>query len=375
MRTRLPRRCALRRTRPASPTARPCSTSKAFTPSRCGLRVCLCITARGCCVRRGQPASCPAFGCCCPLQAHRIAHELWCRGRRVMAAALQSRMSEVGAWHVPTGQHPGCVHLRNAALRHHQLSRLQPLVYVSTFASPPLVPQLLLSALRACQVFAVDIHPAARFGKGILLDHGTGVVIGETAELGNNVSILQNVTLGGKCCGRAWVVCGAHVRRIGPANVAPRVGTICGCRAKLRWRVAISRSPACPRWGAPRPAHRHGQGARRPPPKNIGQRAHRRVRLHPGQHPRGQGRAGWATGAAAARAPAGVRPLSARPLWLIERARSPARPLPVAPRWPRVRWCSKQCHPARWWRGRQPRRLARSRVRPCRHLTARQAPV
>lgn len=37
----------------------------------------------------------------------------------------------------------------------------------------------------------MDIHPAARFGKGILLDHGTGVVIGETAELGNNVSILQ----------------------------------------------------------------------------------------------------------------------------------------------------------------------------------------
>jgi len=48
------------------------------------------------------------------------------------------------------------------------------------------------------QVFAVDIHPAARFGSGILLDHGTGVVIGETAELGNNVSILQGVTLGGE---------------------------------------------------------------------------------------------------------------------------------------------------------------------------------
>lgn len=45
--------------------------------------------------------------------------------------------------------------------------------------------------LACAQVFAVDIHPAARFGKGILLDHGTGVVIGETAQLGNNVSILQ----------------------------------------------------------------------------------------------------------------------------------------------------------------------------------------
>lgn len=41
------------------------------------------------------------------------------------------------------------------------------------------------------QVLAVDIHPAARLGHGILLDHGTGVVIGETAIIGNNVSLLQ----------------------------------------------------------------------------------------------------------------------------------------------------------------------------------------
>lgn len=50
---------------------------------------------------------------------------------------------------------------------------------------------------RSSEVFAVDIHPAAQIGKGVLLDHGTGVVIGETAVIGNNVSILQNVTLGG----------------------------------------------------------------------------------------------------------------------------------------------------------------------------------
>jgi serine acetyltransferase len=43
----------------------------------------------------------------------------------------------------------------------------------------------------------VDIHPAATIGKGVLLDHGTGLVIGETAVVGNNVSILHNVTLGG----------------------------------------------------------------------------------------------------------------------------------------------------------------------------------
>ena len=59
------------------------------------------------------------------------------------------------------------------------------------------VPLRLYRPVPLPQVFAVDIHPAARFGKGILLDHGTGVVIGETAELGDNVSILQNVTLGG----------------------------------------------------------------------------------------------------------------------------------------------------------------------------------
>jgi serine O-acetyltransferase len=47
------------------------------------------------------------------------------------------------------------------------------------------------------QKFAVDIHPAARFGHGILLDHATGLVVGETAVVGNQVSILQAVTLGG----------------------------------------------------------------------------------------------------------------------------------------------------------------------------------
>ncbi len=45
--------------------------------------------------------------------------------------------------------------------------------------------------------FGVDIHPAANIGHGILIDHATGVVIGETATVGNNVSILQSVTLGG----------------------------------------------------------------------------------------------------------------------------------------------------------------------------------
>ncbi len=50
---------------------------------------------------------------------------------------------------------------------------------------------------RASLVFQVDINPAVPFGKGIMLDHGTGLVIGETAVVGDNVSMLQNVTLGG----------------------------------------------------------------------------------------------------------------------------------------------------------------------------------
>jgi serine O-acetyltransferase len=50
---------------------------------------------------------------------------------------------------------------------------------------------------RASQVFQADINPAVKMGKGIMLDHGTGLVIGETATVGDNVSMLQNVTLGG----------------------------------------------------------------------------------------------------------------------------------------------------------------------------------
>mmetsp|Transcript_248 Transcript_248/g.661 ORF Transcript_248/g.661 Transcript_248/m.661 type:complete len:499 (+) Transcript_248:188-1684(+) len=74
------------------------------------------------------------------VQAQRCAHVLWKRGRTVLALALQSKVSEV---------------------------------------------------------LAIDIHPATRLGHGLLLDHGTGVVIGETAVVGNYCSILQGVTLGG----------------------------------------------------------------------------------------------------------------------------------------------------------------------------------
>ncbi len=50
---------------------------------------------------------------------------------------------------------------------------------------------------RSSQVYQTDINPHAKFGRGIFMDHATGIVIGETVEIGNDVSILQDVTLGG----------------------------------------------------------------------------------------------------------------------------------------------------------------------------------
>jgi len=78
------------------------------------------------------------------LQTYRVAHYLWRSGRRVLAHYLQSQVS---------------------------------------------------------QHFQIDIHPNATLGSGIMLDHGTGIVIGETAHLGHNCSVLHHVTLGGS--GRA----------------------------------------------------------------------------------------------------------------------------------------------------------------------------
>ena len=51
---------------------------------------------------------------------------------------------------------------------------------------------------RASEVFGVDIHPAADIQGGVMIDHATGVVIGETSKVEENVSIFQGVTLGGK---------------------------------------------------------------------------------------------------------------------------------------------------------------------------------
>jgi serine O-acetyltransferase len=51
--------------------------------------------------------------------------------------------------------------------------------------------------MRVSEVYGVDIHPAARIGRGIMIDHAHSIVIGETAVVGDNVSMLHSVTLGG----------------------------------------------------------------------------------------------------------------------------------------------------------------------------------
>jgi serine O-acetyltransferase len=59
----------------------------------------------------------------------------------------------------------------------------------------PLLPRLIAAVARA--VTGIEIHPAATIGDGFFIDHGMGVVIGETAEIGNDVTLYQGVTLGG----------------------------------------------------------------------------------------------------------------------------------------------------------------------------------
>ncbi|MBJ6373365.1 serine O-acetyltransferase [Sedimentitalea arenosa] len=51
--------------------------------------------------------------------------------------------------------------------------------------------------MRVSEIFGIDIHPAARIGRGIMIDHAHSIVIGETAVVGDNVSMLHSVTLGG----------------------------------------------------------------------------------------------------------------------------------------------------------------------------------
>jgi serine O-acetyltransferase len=59
----------------------------------------------------------------------------------------------------------------------------------------PLIPRAMALATRA--ITNIEIHPAATIGQGLFIDHGTGVVVGETAQIGDNVTLYQGVTLGG----------------------------------------------------------------------------------------------------------------------------------------------------------------------------------
>ncbi len=61
--------------------------------------------------------------------------------------------------------------------------------------SVPLLPRALAAAARS--LTGIEIHPAAEIGSGFFIDHGMGVVIGETAQIGDNVTLYQGVTLGG----------------------------------------------------------------------------------------------------------------------------------------------------------------------------------
>lgn len=88
---------------------------------------------------------------------------------------------------------------------------------------------------RASDALAADIHPAARFGKGLFLDHGTGFVVGETAVVDDDVSILHNVTLGGT--GKA----------AGDRHPKVRRGVMIGAGAKILGNIEIG---ACSRIAA-----------------------------------------------------------------------------------------------------------------------------
>ena len=89
----------------------------------------------------------------------------------------------------------------------------------------PLVPMVLSYGVRA--VTGVEIHPAARIGADFFIDHGSGVVIGETAEIGDRVTLYQGVTLGGTGFARGKrhptlgsdVTIGSGAKLLGPITV------------------------------------------------------------------------------------------------------------------------------------------------------------
>ncbi|MFZ1109016.1 MAG: serine O-acetyltransferase [Rhodomicrobium sp.] len=106
---------------------------------------------------------------------------------------------------------------------------------------------------RSSEIFQADIHPGARIGKGIFLDHATGFVAGETVLIEDNVSILQGVTLGGTGTEkvdrhpkiRTGVLLGASAHLIGPIEIGA-YSKIAPCSF-----VAESVPPGCTAIGVP----------------------------------------------------------------------------------------------------------------------------
>ncbi len=98
---------------------------------------------------------------------------------------------------------------------------------------------------QSSRIFAVDINPAARIGNGLMIDHGTGVVIGETAVVGNNCSILQNVTLGGngKEVGDRHPKIGDHVLLAAGAKVLGNI-TVGHCSKVAAGSVVLKDVPS-----------------------------------------------------------------------------------------------------------------------------------
>lgn len=85
----------------------------------------------------------------------------------------------------------------------------------------------LMMQSRTSAVFQVDINPAARIGKGIFLDHATGIVVGETAVIEDDVSILQGVTLGGTG------------KEIGDRHPKIRHGVLIGANASVLGNIEV----------------------------------------------------------------------------------------------------------------------------------------
>ena len=95
------------------------------------------------------------------------------------------------------GRDPACRGYSNPFLYFKGFHALQSYRIANYFWRHDRRPLALYLQSRISEVFAVDIHPAAQIGGGIFLDHATGVVVGETAVIEDNVSLLHGVTLGG----------------------------------------------------------------------------------------------------------------------------------------------------------------------------------